>query len=138
MAAVTRSLMVNVNMPHLVWDSGEIVAVCRSAAVADRLVVLIEAHGLVDVPDDAAGVAGWPAPDAATRHCDWRFFDSWPEPCPADHLTVGPDGHWLHSPAEDGWPEPDAAGRRCSWHLGPGAVSRLGVFDPTVGKWRAL
>lgn len=55
--------------PVIAWDDDIPLFITGDHALADRIVELLERHGLADVPDDASTIAApWPAPDPKDRH----------------------------------------------------------------------
>lgn len=53
---------------YLVVDDASWMAIATTPELAERIVELLDRHGLADVPDDASAItAPWPAPNPDTR-----------------------------------------------------------------------
>jgi hypothetical protein len=42
--------------PHVVFDQGEIVAICTTSVHAHRIAELVDRYGLADIPADLSGL----------------------------------------------------------------------------------
>lgn len=61
--------MFSIVTPVIVWDDSTPIAIAGDHSIADRIVELLERHGLADVPESASAItAPWPAPDPKDRH----------------------------------------------------------------------